>query len=158
MKKLVSLPMANNQANVPTDGKTTEELVAEGLGLGNGRKTTELNLLGVELQSVLGELETLLNERLELTDPASLVTEDVLGVGGADDDLGTGVGNADLTARVTLLGELASAGRSTVSGRTGATIARRVTHKNSPSSAWNTPSATNFLFFEIWAEVDILMT
>lgn len=25
------------------------------------------------------------------------------------------------------------------------------THKNSPNSAWKTPSATNFLFLEIWA-------
>lgn len=88
-------------------GKATEELVAERLGLGNGRKTTVLDLLGVELERVLGELETLLNESLELTDAAALVAEDLLGVGGTDDDLGAGVGDADLAARVALLSELA---------------------------------------------------
>jgi hypothetical protein len=33
---------------------------------------------------------------------------------------------------------------------------RRATHKNSPSSAWKTPSAMNFLFLEICEEVAIL--
>lgn len=32
-----------------------------------------------------------------------------------------------------------------------------LTHKNSPSSAWKTPSAMNFLFLEIWEEVAILI-
>ena len=70
-----------------TDGKTTEKLVAEGLALSNSRKTTVLNLFGVEFQGVFGELETLLDERGKLTDAATLLTEDLLGVGGADDDL-----------------------------------------------------------------------
>jgi hypothetical protein len=95
--------------NVPAHGKTTEELVAERLGLGDGRKTAVLDLLGVELERVLGELETLLDESLELADAATLVAEDLLGVGGTDDDLSAGVGDADLTAGVTLLSELASA-------------------------------------------------
>lgn len=90
-------------------GKTTEELVAERLGLGDGRKTAVLDLLGVELERVLGELETLLNESLELADAAALVAEDLLGVGGTDDDLGAGVGDTDLTAGVALLSELTSA-------------------------------------------------
>lgn len=93
-------------------GKATEELVAEGLGLGDGGKTTVLDLLGVELKRVLGEAETLLNESLELTDAAALVTKDLLGVGGTDDDLGAGVGDTDLTSGVALLGELASAAES----------------------------------------------
>ena len=41
----------------PTDGETTEELVAQGLALCDGGKTTELDLLGVELERVLRELE-----------------------------------------------------------------------------------------------------
>jgi hypothetical protein len=69
-----------------------------------------LDLLGVELQRVLGELESLLDQRLEFTNSSSLVTEDFLGVGSSDDDLGSGVGDSDLTSRVSLLGELSGAG------------------------------------------------
>jgi len=83
--------------------------------LSDGGKTTVLDLLGVKLKSTLGELETLLNESLELTDSASLVTENLLGVGGSDDDFGTSVGDSDLTSRVSLLGELTSAEVSFVS-------------------------------------------
>lgn len=39
------------------DGESAEELVAEGLGLSDGGKSTVLDLLGVELEGVLGELE-----------------------------------------------------------------------------------------------------
>ena len=103
--------------NSPTDGKTTEELVAETLALSDSIETTVLNLLGVELNGPLGELETLLDERSELANAASLLSEDLLGVGGADDDLGAGVGNANLAAGVSLrregtgeeLGELGAA-------------------------------------------------
>lgn len=68
-----------------------------------------MDLLGVELQRVLGELESFLDESLELPDSPTLVTEDILGVGRTDDDLGTGVGDTDFTARVTFLGELSGA-------------------------------------------------
>ena len=50
-----------------------------------------MNLLGVEFERVFGELETLLDERGKLTDAATLLTEDLLGVGGTDDDLETRV-------------------------------------------------------------------
>ena len=46
-----------------------------------------LYLFGVQFKRVFGELETLLNERGQLTDTASLLAENFLGVGGADDDL-----------------------------------------------------------------------
>lgn len=90
-----------------TDGQTVEELVAQGLALGDGGQTTVLDLGGVEGDGVLGELEALLNERGELADAAALLAENLLGVGGADDDVGDGWGNADLDARVTLLSKLA---------------------------------------------------
>jgi hypothetical protein len=90
-----------------TDGKTVEELVAEGLALSDGGQTTVLDLGGVQGNAVLGELEALLDERGELADAATLLTENLLGVGGADDDVGDGRGDADLDARVTLLSELA---------------------------------------------------
>ena len=71
----------------PADSKTTEKLVAERLALSNRGETTVLNLLGVELERVFGELETLLHKGSKLTDAATLLTEDLLGVGGTDDDL-----------------------------------------------------------------------
>lgn len=91
-----------------SDGKTTEELVPERLALGDGVETTILDLLGVELERVLGEAETLLDESGELTDAAALVTKNLLGVGGTDDDLSAGVRDTDLASRVSLLGKLTS--------------------------------------------------
>ena len=69
------------------DGEAAEELVAEGLALRDSGETTVLDLLGVELEGVFGELETLLDERGELTDTATLLTQNFLGVSGTDDDL-----------------------------------------------------------------------
>ena len=89
------------------DGKTVEELVSEGLALGDSGETTVLDLGGVERDGVLGELEALLDERGELTDAATLLSEDLLCVGGADDDVGDGGCDADLDTGVTLLSELA---------------------------------------------------
>ena len=43
----------------------------------------------------------------ELAYPAALLAEDLLGVGGADDDVGDGRGDADLDAGVALLSQLA---------------------------------------------------
>lgn len=90
-----------------TDGKTVEELVAEGLALGDGGETAVLDLGGVEGDAVLGELEALLDEGGELTDAATLLSENLLGVGGTDDDVGDGRGDADFDARVSLLSQLA---------------------------------------------------
>lgn len=89
------------------DGETVEELVSEGLALGDSGETTVLDLGGVERDRVLGELETLLDQRGELADAAALLAEDILGVGGADDDVGDGRGDADLDTGVTLLSKLA---------------------------------------------------
>ena len=91
----------------PSDGQTIEKLVSEGLALGDGGETTVLDLGGVEGDGVLGELESLLDERGELTDAATLLSKNLLGVCGADDDVGDSGGDADLDAGVTLLSELA---------------------------------------------------
>ena len=91
----------------PPDGKTSQQLIPQRLGLGNGRETTVLDALGVELDGVFRERETLLDDSRELADPPALVSENALGAGGADDDLGTGRGDADLDTRVAILGQLA---------------------------------------------------
>ena len=46
-----------------------------------------LDLFGVELERVFGELETFLDEGGEFTNAAALLAEDLLGVGSTDDDL-----------------------------------------------------------------------
>jgi hypothetical protein len=109
---------------LPADSETVEELVPQTLTLGNSGKTTVLNLLGVHLERVFGEAETLLNESGKLADPTTLLTQDFLGVGSTNDDLAnhnifrvsqellnhcthlsTSVGHSDITTRVSLLGE-----------------------------------------------------
>ena len=75
------------RVDAPADGKTTEELVSQALALRNGRETTILNLLGVQLERVIGELKTLLHKGSKLADAATLFTQDLLGVGGTDDNL-----------------------------------------------------------------------
>ena len=95
----------------PPDGQTSQKLVPQRLGLSDGGKSSVLDLFGVELQRVLGELEPLGDQGGQLPDPPALLSEDILGVGGTDDDLGLGVGGSDLTTGVTLLGELTGAGR-----------------------------------------------
>ena len=97
--------------NSPPDGQTSQQLVPQRLGLGNSAQTSVLDLLGVELQRVLGELEPLGDQSGQLSDPPTLLSEDILGVGGTDDNLGLGVGGSDLTSGVTLLSELTGAGK-----------------------------------------------
>lgn len=98
---------AENTVAGTADGETVEELVSEGLALRDGGETTVLDLGGVEGDGVLGELEPLLDEGGEFADAAALLSEDLLGVGGADDDVGHGGCDADLDTGVALLSELA---------------------------------------------------
>ena len=89
------------------DSETVEELVPQALTLCNSGQTPVLDLGGVQRDAVLGELESLLDERGEFTDAASLLSEDFLSVCSADDDIGNGGCDADLDARVSLLSEFA---------------------------------------------------
>ena len=107
---------------MPPDSKTTEKLVPQALALRNCREPTVLNFFGVQFEGVFGELEAFLHERGQLTNPASLLAENFLGMSSTDDDLtriygtckddvrdtkylGACGGDADITARVTFLGE-----------------------------------------------------
>ena len=89
------------------DSETVEKLVSERLALGDGGETAVLDLCSVERDRVLGELETLLDERGELTDAATLLSEDFLCVGGANDNVGDGRSHANLDTGVTFLSQLA---------------------------------------------------
>jgi hypothetical protein len=97
--------------DLPPDSQTSQKLVSQRLGLSNGTESSMLDLLGIELQRVLGELESLGNQSGQLPDPPSLLSENILSVGSTNDDLGLGVGGSNLTAGVTLLSELASANK-----------------------------------------------
>ena len=50
------------------DCQATEELVLQTLTLHNSREATVLNLLSVQLETVIGEFEPLLNKGRELVD------------------------------------------------------------------------------------------
>lgn len=75
--------------------------------MGDGGETTVLDLGGVEGDAVLWELESLLDEGGEFANAASLLSEDFLGVSGADDDVGDGWCDTDFDTRVSLLSQLA---------------------------------------------------
>merc|ERR1719225_1739306 len=95
----------NSIAGSP-DGQTSDQLVTERLGLGNGAQTTSGHLLSVQLDGSLGEVESLLDDAGQLTDPPALLSQHVLCAGGHDDDLSTGGSHADLHTGVTILGQL----------------------------------------------------
>lgn len=87
--------------------QTVEKLVTQGLALCDGRQTSVLNLGGVERDGVLGEFESLLDEGGKFADSTSLLAENFLGMGGADDDVGDGWCDSDLDTRVSLLSQFA---------------------------------------------------
>jgi len=67
-----------------------------------------LHLLGIKFDSALTEFKSLLYESSEFTDSTSLVSEDFLCVGSADDDFSSGRRDSDFTTRVTLFSEFTS--------------------------------------------------
>mmetsp|Transcript_32025 Transcript_32025/g.53811 ORF Transcript_32025/g.53811 Transcript_32025/m.53811 type:complete len:237 (+) Transcript_32025:412-1122(+) len=87
-------------------GEATDQLVTEGLGLGDGAQAAVGDLLGVQLNGPLREVEPLLDDRGQLANAATLLAENGLCAGSADDDLGTHRGNADLDTGVSILSEL----------------------------------------------------
>ena len=62
-------------------------------------------LLGEKLDLAVLHLETLLDEGGQLANALGLLTKNVLGAGGQDDDLGTLGGDADLDTGVAILGQ-----------------------------------------------------
>lgn len=75
--------------------------------MGDSRETTVLHLRGVQRDRVLGELESLLDQAGKLSDAASLLAKDLLGVCSPDDDVGNCGGDANFDTGVALLGEFA---------------------------------------------------
>lgn len=98
--------VTDNTVSGSSDSKVVEELELKGLTLSNSGETTLLDTLGVDEDGVLLKVETLADEGGQLTDAATVLTKNLLGVGGSDDNLGLGRGKSDLNTRVSLLGEL----------------------------------------------------
>jgi hypothetical protein len=73
--------------------------------LSDSTKTTVVDLFSVQFNSTFRVVETLLNDRGQLTDATTLFTENVLGSGGTDDDLGTGRSDSDFDSRVTFFSQ-----------------------------------------------------
>jgi len=88
-------------------GQTVQQLVSERFALGDGRETAVLDLGGIEGNAVLGELESLLDERGEFADSSTLFAQDFLGVCRPDDDVGDCRRDSNFNAGVALLGQLA---------------------------------------------------
>ena len=91
-----------------SDGKTGEKLELEGLSLSGGAKTTLHDHLGEDLDVVLGEVPSLVDDGSDLIKTAALLTSDILGVGGVDDDGKVAGGLLDFNTGVTSLSELTS--------------------------------------------------
>jgi hypothetical protein len=73
--------------------------------LSGSRETSVIDSLGVELNRLIGETESSLDESGELSNSSTLLTKDTSSSGGSDDDLSSDWGNSNLNARVTILSE-----------------------------------------------------
>lgn len=82
-----SAPRSDQTGDSPTNSQTTKQFVSQALALGDSRKTTVLNLFSVEFEGIFGEFESFLDEGGEFANASALLTEDLLGEGGPDDDL-----------------------------------------------------------------------
>lgn len=98
---------AENAIACATYGEAAQKLVLQGLGLGLGAQSTVGDALGKDLNASDGEVESLLHHRGHLANALALLTKDILGTGGLDDDLSAGGGDADLKACISILSQLA---------------------------------------------------
>eukprot|EP00170_Pyropia_yezoensis_P001646 contig_7116_g1650 len=87
--------------------KATNQLVTQRLSLRNRAQAPVVHLLHIQLDGTLRELEPLLHNGGELTDPATLLAQHRLRACRTDNNLGADGGDAHLHARVALLGQLA---------------------------------------------------
>lgn len=76
--------------------------------MGNCAQSTGGNFLGVKLDNLVLEVETLLDDGGQLPDTPALLTQNALRVCGQEDDFNPAWGDADLHTGVSILGELTS--------------------------------------------------
>jgi len=87
------------------NSKTTNQLVAERLALGDGTETTVSDLLGVKLNGSYASTKTLLDNSGKLADTTTAFSQDILGAGSKDDAFGTGRSASDLNTRISVFSE-----------------------------------------------------
>jgi hypothetical protein len=76
----------NDTITGTTNSQTVKELELDRLTLSNGTETTVLDTFGIKFNSVLGKLETLLDKSGQFANTTTLLTKNVLSVGGTDDN------------------------------------------------------------------------
>jgi len=89
-----------------SDGQTAEELVSEGLGLGDGGKASVGNSLDVEVDGTLLGAPSLVDDSGQFANSSGLLSENLTGSGGDDDDF-AGFALSDDDATVAILSKLA---------------------------------------------------
>jgi hypothetical protein len=97
---------AHNSIASSANGKASQQLELEGLGLSLGAQSSVGNLLGVKFQTSVGHVESLLHGRGELSDSSTLHSKHVLGVGGLHDNLSAHRCLTNSDPRVSFLGQL----------------------------------------------------
>jgi len=85
------------------NSQASEKLVLEALCLGVSAQAAVSDTFGVELDLVFGKVEALLDSACELANALALLAENVLGTGGANNDLCAHGRIADLDAAVASL-------------------------------------------------------
>ena len=60
--------------DIPTHSETSEELVSQRLGLSHSAQPSELDFLRIELETPFWELESLLDQCFQFTDPSTFVS------------------------------------------------------------------------------------
>merc|ERR1740139_1253042 len=96
-----------NSVTCPAHSKSLEQLELERLSLCLSTKSPRSNALSVKFNTTVLESKPLLHDTGEFADTLSFVTEDVLGLCGANDDFRPHWGGADLYTGVTIFTELA---------------------------------------------------
>jgi len=88
-----------------SDGKATEKLVSEGLGLGDSAQTSVSNSLDVKVDLALLVAPSLVDDSGEFTDSSGLLAENLAWSSGDDDNF-AGLRFSDDDTGVSILGEL----------------------------------------------------
>jgi hypothetical protein len=68
-------------------------------------QSTVLNALGIQFHSAIGKVESLLDDRSQLTDATVVFSQDILRASGTDDQLGAVRSGADFDTSVAVLKE-----------------------------------------------------
>jgi len=103
----VSSVIPNRQQNIPSYSKPSNQLVTQGLSLGDGTETSCSNFLCIQLDRALGKAEPLLHNGRQLSDATSFLAQNILRPRCKDYDFGTCRRHTDFNTAVTIFSQLA---------------------------------------------------